>query len=272
MDIVVCIKRVPATDATIKIAADGKSIDPTGVTVRAQRLRRVRPRAGAAHQGTTRRRLGDGRHDRPQGRQEAAATTPRARRRQGRAAVDRPSGCYDGASTAAALAAWIKTVPCNLVLCGRQAVDSDNNQLPANLAARLGFACVTEVTKLTLENGVFTAERDIEGAREVVTCKTPAVISCQKGLNEPRYANLKGIMAAKKKPFVEQPAQLGSKAIEIVSLTLPAARAAGKIVGNGRRRRAGTDRRPAQRSQGPLIPRRTPMSNIVVIAEVRGGP
>ncbi len=119
------------------------------------------------------------------------------------------------------------------MLCGRQAVDSDNNQLPANLAARLGFACVTEANKLTLENGVFTAERDIEGAREVVTCKTPAVISCQKGLNEPRYANLKGIMAAKKKPFVEAAAQLPPRAIEIVSLTLPAARAAGKILGQG---------------------------------------
>ena len=140
---------------------------------------------------------------------------------------------FDGTQVAAALAAWIKTVPCNLVLCGRQAVDSDNNQLPANLAARLGFACVTEVTKLALENGTFTAERDIEGAREVVTCKTPAVVSCNKGLNEPRYANLKGIMAAKKKPFVDQPATLGPRGREIVSLTLPAARAAGKIVGTG---------------------------------------
>ena len=140
---------------------------------------------------------------------------------------------WDGASTAAALAAWIKTVPCNLVLCGRQAVDADNNQLPANLAARLGFACVTEVSKLSLADGTFTAERDIEGAREVVTCKTPAVISCHKGLNEPRYANLKGIMAGKKKPFTEVPAQLPPKGLEVVSLALPAARAAGRIVGNG---------------------------------------
>jgi electron transfer flavoprotein beta subunit len=73
----------------------------------------------------------------------------------------------------------------------------------------------------------------IEGAREIVSCKTPAVVSCHKGLNEPRYANLKGIMAAKKKPFVEQPAQLGARGMEIVALTLPAPRAAGKIVGNG---------------------------------------
>src|SRR5215831_18252039 len=48
---------------------------------------------------------------------------------------------------------------------------ADNNQLPPRLAAMLGFACVTEVSKLTLANGAFTAERDIEGAREVVACK-----------------------------------------------------------------------------------------------------
>jgi electron transfer flavoprotein beta subunit len=80
---------------------------------------------------------------------------------------------------------------------------------------------------------VFTAERDIEGAREVVTCKTPAVISCNKGLNEPRYANLKGIMGAKKKPLEEAAADLPAAAMEIVSLELPPARAEGRIIGAG---------------------------------------
>ena len=140
---------------------------------------------------------------------------------------------YDGAAVAQALATYLKANPCQIVLCGKQAVDSDNNQLPSNLAARLGFACVTEVTKLELADGNFTAERDIEGAREVVSCKTPAVISCNKGLNEPRYANLKGIMAAKKKPLEESAADLPAAAMEIVSLELPPARAAGRIIGEG---------------------------------------
>jgi electron transfer flavoprotein beta subunit len=90
---------------------------------------------------------------------------------------------------------------------------------------------VTEVAKLTLENGTFTAERDIEGAREVLTCKAPAVLSCNKGLNEPRRANLKGIMAAKTKPYTETPAQLPEAAMTVTSLALPPARAAGKILG-----------------------------------------
>jgi electron transfer flavoprotein beta subunit len=232
MDIVVCIKRVPATDTAIKIGADGKSVDLAGVTFELnaydefalEQALRIKEQLGAG--SVTVVTLGP---------KDAKKQLDDALARGADKAVllSTTEWIFDGASTAAAIAAWIKTVPCNLVLCGRQAVDADNNQLPANLAARLGFACVTEVSKLTLADGVFTAERDIEGAREVVTCKTPAVISCQKGLNEPRYANLKGIMAAKKKPFVEQPAQLPQKGLEVVALTLPAARAAGKIVGNG---------------------------------------
>jgi electron transfer flavoprotein beta subunit len=232
MDIVVCIKRVPATDTAIKIAADGKSIDPAGVSFELnaydefalEQALRIKEQLGAG--SVTVVTLGS---------KDAQKELRDALARGADKAVllTTDQWIFDGASTAQALATWIKSVPCNLVLCGRQAVDADNNQLPANLAARLGFACVTEVTKLTLENGVFTAERDIEGAREVVTCKTPAVVSCNKGLNEPRYANLKGIMAAKKKPLEEAAAQLPPAALEVVALELPAPRAAGKILGNG---------------------------------------
>jgi len=233
MDIVVCIKRVPATDAAIKIAADGKSIDPTGVTFELnaydefalEQALRIKEQLGNVGSVTV---VTIGPKDCKKQLDDALA-----RGADKAVLLSTTEWMFDGAQTAQALAAWIKTVPCNLVLCGRQAVDSDNNQLPPNLAARLGFACVTEVSKLTLENGTFTAERDIEGAREVVTCKTPAVLSCQKGLNEPRYANLKGIMAAKKKPFTETPATLPARAVEIVSLSLPPARAAGKILGQG---------------------------------------
>jgi electron transfer flavoprotein beta subunit len=232
MDIVVCIKRVPATDAAIKVAADGKSIDPAGVTFELnaydefalEQALRIKEQLGSG--SVTVVTLGS---------KDAQKELRDALARGADKAVllTTDQWVHDGASTAAALAAWIKTVPCQLVLCGRQAVDSDNNQLPGNLAARLGFACVTEVVKLTLENGVFTAERDIEGAREVLTCRTPAVVSCQKGLNEPRYANLKGIMAAKKKPYEEKPAVLGAPSVEIVGLAPPPARPAGRIVGEG---------------------------------------
>ena len=233
MDIVVCIKRVPATDAAIKIGADGKSIDTAGVSFELnaydefalEQALRIKEQLNAG--SVTVVTLG------PKDAQKELKDAL-ARGADKAVLLTTDKWVFDPASTAQTLAAWIKSVPCQLVLCGRQAVDSDNNQLPANLATRLGFACVTEVSKLTLEAGKFTAERDIEGGREVVTCGTPAVISCHKGLNEPRYANLKGIMAAKKKPFEEKPAELAAPAVEIVSMALPAARTGGKILGQGK--------------------------------------
>jgi electron transfer flavoprotein beta subunit len=232
MDIVVCIKRVPVSDAVVKIAAGGKSIDLTGVQFMLnaydefalEQALKIKEQLNA-------------------GSVTVVTIGPKDAQKELRDALGRGADravllttdqwVFDGAVTAEALANWIKTQPCQLVLCGRQATDSDNNQLPANLATRLGFACITEVGKLALADGVFTAERDIEGAREVVTCRTPAVLSCNKGLNEPRIANLKGIMAAKKKPLDEAAAVLPAPTLEIVSLALPAPRAAGRIVGQG---------------------------------------
>ncbi|MCA8975830.1 MAG: electron transfer flavoprotein subunit beta/FixA family protein [Planctomycetes bacterium] len=232
MDIVVCIKRVPSSDSAIKVAADGKSIDTAGLKYELnpydefalEQALLLREQLGTG--SVTVVTIGS-----KDAQKELRDTLARGADKAVLLQTDQ--WVFDGASTAAALAAWLETVPCNLVLCGRQAIDSDNNQLAPNLAQRLGFGCVTEVSKLALEGDSFTAERDIEGAREVVTCKLPAVLSCQKGLNEPRYPNLKGIMAAKKKPLEEAAAQLPEAAIEIVSLALPPGRAAGRIVGEG---------------------------------------
>lgn len=232
MDIVVCIKRVPASDTAIKIAADGKSIETSGIKYELnpydefalEQALQIKEQLGTGSVTVVTIGSKDG---------QKVLRDTLARGADKAVLLTTDQWIFDGASTAESLAAWIKTVPCDLVLCGRQAIDSDNNQMAPNLATRLGFACVTEVSKLVLDNSVFTAERDIEGAREVVTCPTPAVLSCQKGLNEPRYPNLKGIMAAKKKPLEEAVAELPEAAMEIVSLTLPPARAAGKILGEG---------------------------------------
>jgi electron transfer flavoprotein beta subunit len=232
MDIVVCIKRVPSSDSTIKVAADGKSVDVTGLKYELnpydefalEQALRTKEQLGTGSVTV----VTVGSKDAQKELRDALA------RGADKAVLLTADGwIHDGAATAAALAAWIRTVPCNLVFCGRQAIDADNNQLAATLAGRLGFACVTEVLKFALDDGQFTGERDIEGAREVVVGRLPAVVSCQKGLNEPRYPNLKGIMAAKKKPLEEIPAALPVPTIEIVALKLPPARAAGRIVGSG---------------------------------------
>src|SRR6185437_8903695 len=97
----------------------------------------------------------------------------------------------------------------------------------------LDLPCVTSVSHLTIENGIATADREIEGAVEVVQCPVPAVITTDKGINEPRYPALKGIMAAKKKPLEVKPVSLSGGAIEVLEMQPPPARKEGKIVGEG---------------------------------------
>jgi electron transfer flavoprotein beta subunit len=232
MDIVVCIKRVPSTDTNIRIAADKKSIETAGVEFllnpydefAVEQALKTREQVGA---GTvTVITLG------PKDAQKELRTTL-AMGADKAILLETSAWVHDSYSTAVTLAAQIKKLAPKIVFCGRQAVDADNNQLPSRLATLLDMACVTEVSKLTLEGETFTAERDIEGAREVLTCKLPAVISCQKGLNEPRYPNLKGIMAAKKKPLEEIAAQVAEPAFTVEALALPPQRPPGKIVGEG---------------------------------------
>ena len=82
---------------------------------------------------------------------------------------------------------------------GKQSVDYDNSVVGQMAAELLNYNCVSVVVAFKLENGKITAEREIEGGKEIIETTLPAVITAQKGLNEPRYASLKGIMAAKKK-------------------------------------------------------------------------
>jgi electron transfer flavoprotein beta subunit len=89
----------------------------------------------------------------------------------------------------------------DLILFGKHAIGVDNGQVPSVVAELLDLAQVSVVTKLEIQNGQFRTEREIEGGYEVVEGTLPAVITAQKGLNTPRYASLKGIMGAKKKPL-----------------------------------------------------------------------
>ncbi|MGD8229899.1 MAG: electron transfer flavoprotein subunit beta/FixA family protein [Desulfobacteraceae bacterium] len=125
----------------------------------------------------------------------------------------------------------------DLLLFGKQSVGADSAQVPSMVAAMLGLPQVNVVTKLELEGNTGSAIREIEGAREKVTFTLPAVISAQKGLNEPRYETLKGIMAAKRKeiPVVTieelglQPDELASQ-LELTKMESPPVRESGKII------------------------------------------
>jgi electron transfer flavoprotein beta subunit len=231
MNIIVCIKRVPATTTAIKVAADGASIDENGVEfelntydeIAVEQALLTKETAGAGEVTVV--TLGSA--DAIKQLRDCLA------RGIDKAVLLKHDGNPDAFATAEMLAAWIATQNADAVFMGKQAVDADNSQVPQRVATILGMACVSEVKSLTFADGAFTAERDIEGGREVVQCKTPAVISTNKGLNEPRYANLKGIMQAKKKPLEEVDATSCDPVISVVSMELPPPRPEGRIVGEG---------------------------------------
>jgi electron transfer flavoprotein beta subunit len=110
----------------------------------------------------------------------------------------------DAYATAKALAAAIKALSeYDVIFCGKQAVDADNAAVGIMLAEMLDLPHVSVVSKLEIDAEAKSAraERDIEGGREVVELPLPAVITTQKGLNEPRYPSFRGIRQARSKPF-----------------------------------------------------------------------
>jgi len=139
---------------------------------------------------------------------------------------------FDAADTlgvARALAAAIRSLaPFDLVLTGQQGVGGDHSQVPGLLAELLDVPQVTLAVKIDVQDGRAVVEREVEGAHETWETSLPAVVSAQKGLNEPRYASLKGIMAAKKKAItLKDAAALGLSAdslaplVTVSSLELP---------------------------------------------------
>jgi len=139
----------------------------------------------------------------------------------------------DGLSIARALAAELKDGGYELILFGRQAVDSANATVGPMVAELLNLPCATGVSTLDIANGRGTARRDLEGAAEIVEFPLPAVVTIDEGMPRARYPSLKGIMAAKKKPLEVKPAQLGEERLTLVKMELPPERAAGRIVGEG---------------------------------------
>jgi electron transfer flavoprotein beta subunit len=231
LKIAVCLKRVPDTVAKITPGPDRKSIDESGIKFvlnpydefAVEEALAIKEKAGAGE--TVAYSLGG----------DVTQETIRTALAMGidRAVLLQAPGSPDGLAVAKALAAELHGGGYDLILFGKLAVDDYNHQVGAMTAELLGLPCITSVAKLTVAGGAVEAEREIEGGVEVVTCRLPAVLTCDKGLNNPRLPSLKGIMAAKKKPLETKPAQLAAATIEVLSLELPPERQAGRIVGEG---------------------------------------
>lgn len=232
MRAVVCLKRVPKTDTRIRIRPDGRGIDPEGVQYAmspydefaVEEALRQKEKAGAGEVVIVCLGPGDAR---AQIRDALAMGADR-----GVLLVDE-GGERDALSTGAALAGAVRALEPDLVLFGKQAVDDDGGLVPAVVCEALGIPCIAVVTKLELKDGQATAHRQIEGGIEVWRASLPLGVTCQKGLNEPRYASLPNIMKAKKKPLEEKPAPGAERKLELLALSLPAPRPKGRIVGRG---------------------------------------
>ncbi len=228
MKIVVCVNHVPDTETKVKLGPDGKSIDPAGVNYMlnpydefaieaALKLKEqfggetvALALGGDTHKETLRKALAMGVE---------------------KAILLKDLSVRDSLSVARALVEELKNLKPDCIWFGKQSIDYYDEQVPGIVAEMLGMPSVAVAVKFTASEGKVICEREIEGGHEVVETKFPAVFSAQKGLNEPRYPSLKGIMAAKSKPIEERPATPFASAVEVIAMQKPPAKQAGKIVG-----------------------------------------
>ena len=122
----------------------------------------------------------------------------------------------------------------DLIILGKQAIDGDNNQTGQMLGAILDLPQATNASELNIEDGTVSVTREIDGGLQTLKLTTPAIVTTDLRLNEPRYASLPNIMKAKKKelkviPLVDTGVD-ASPRTELLKVELPEARAAGIMV------------------------------------------
>ena len=214
MNVIVCMKQVPDTETLIKIKPDGSGIVTDDIKYvmnpycefAVEESLRIKEKHGGQSILIT------------MGSQKAVEALRTGLAMGSDRSIHLNDPAFEGAdgfATAKALAEAIKKEPYDLILCGKQAVDDDMAQVGPALAEILNLPHVTLITKLefSADKKKAKVEREVEGGKEVIEVNLPAVFTCQKGLNEPRYASLPGIMKAKKKEV---------KALNLAALGLPA--------------------------------------------------
>jgi electron transfer flavoprotein beta subunit len=229
------VTSVPDTASVIKIGPDGKNIDETGIKwivspfdeyALEEALQLTEAKGGEVTAVTY-----------GPARSEAALRDCLARGAQKAVhVIGGEATLGDSFTIAKVLAKALEGREYDLVLCGNMGVGTDCSQVGPMLAELLGIPHVGNVTKLEVGDGSLSAGRDVEGGQEQVESSMPALLTCQKGLNEPRYAALKGIMAAKRKPVEKiEVASLGidegaDASYAVRSLELPPPKSEGTII------------------------------------------
>jgi electron transfer flavoprotein beta subunit len=231
LNIVVCVKRTPDTETRVRVGESGTAIDPSGVKFIISPYDEFAIEAGlqqkeAAGDGEVVLLSMGGDDTQETLRQGLAMGADRAILLKGNPGVD-------GLATAKALAAELKELDASLVLFGMKGADMDQQQVGPMAATILGLPCATAVSEFELSGETLTCRREVEGGTEVLEMDLPAIVTLTKGKYDPRYASLKGIMAAKRKPLEEKEAQVGETRLTVKELSYPPERPAGRVVGEG---------------------------------------
>lgn len=200
MNIVVCVKRVPDTAAEKKLDPQDFTLDRDSVDAimnpvdeyAVEEALKLRESAGGEVTVLT---MG------PEGAEKEAVRKALALGAD-KGVLVKDDGLHgsDAIATARALAAALARLEFDLVLLGSESTDARTSLVPQALAQLLGLPGLTNMKHLEVSDGSITVHREEEGGYAVVQCGLPALVSVVKGINEPRYPSLKGIMSAKSKP------------------------------------------------------------------------
>ena len=228
MKVAVCINHVPDTETKIKVGADNVSIDRAGVNFMMSPYDEIAVEEGLRMRDKFKGEvvaisLGNDKHKETLRKALAMGVD--------KAVLLKDDSERDSFGVAAALAEELRALAPDVILFGKQSIDHDDAQVGTLVAEMLGLPSVGVAVKIEINDGTVVCHREIEGGHETVHTKLPAVFLAQKGLNEPRYPSLKGIMAAKSKPIEEKAATEATPRVETVALRKPAAKAAGRILG-----------------------------------------
>lgn len=241
MNILVCVKQVPDTAIAIKLDAEQKSIDRSGLTYVVNPFDEYAIEAGLQLKEkyggeVTLVTMGPDRAD------EALRTGLAMGADKGVHISDPALEGSDTLVTAKVLATAIKGLPYDIVLCGKVATDDNTGQVGPALAELLGIPHISGATTLEVDDAAkkATATREVEGGFMRMEVPIPAVITAEKDLNAPRYPSLPGIMKAKAKPVDKKdvaslgmdPSSVGlaGSKIQPMGMSLPPVREAGRII------------------------------------------
>jgi electron transfer flavoprotein beta subunit len=227
MNILVCVARVPDTASRVIVGADGKSIDPTGIKYVVNPFDEF-----ALEEGLRLREKNGGTVTALVVGTEAAKETLRTSLAMGvdKAVLIKGDEPKDSYYVAYNLAEYAKEINPDLILLGKQSVDFDSLQIPSMLGELLNMPSISVVSKLTIDGTNITAERDIEGGKEILSSALPCIISAQKGLNDPRYPKLPDIMKAKSKPIEERNPITTDERVTVLSMSIPSKSRKGVIL------------------------------------------